>query len=120
MVELILPGRGRDLVRLLMLRRGRATGLALADGRRLLAWNCVWGRTRGCEWEHLTLNLDPRAPGAPVWSLSSADVLLAIDPSRGQPLYHRTGTLNDEGARPTPRPLSLTEAVDQPRFCIGT
>lgn len=103
MVDLILPGRGRRLVRLLAERRGRPTVLRLADGREVTAWNSVWGRDWGAEWEHLTLNLSPRVAGAEVASLSSGDVAEMFDDAGG--LLHRQPAGCERGARPAPRPL---------------
>lgn len=121
MTELILPGKGRRLVQLLLARRGRATLLHLRDGRRAVAWNCAWGRTWNRDWEHLTLNLAPRVRGEPVWSLSSAEVTAAFGEDGTELLYRNSDAQNDEGARPTPRPLKIEPGrLDQPRFWIGT
>lgn len=86
MVDLILPGKGRRLVRLLARRRGRPTVLRLADGREVVAWNSVWGRDWNAEWEHLTLNLSPRVIGAEVGTLSTRDVRAVIDAESGRRL----------------------------------
>ena len=56
-------------------------------GRDLLAFNCAWGMDYAAEWEHLTLNLSPRVPAAPVSALSSAEVITAEDPDTGALLY---------------------------------
>lgn len=87
MVDLILPGQGAGLVRLLGQRRGRATRLRLRGGRDVLAFNCAWGMDYAAEWEHLTLNLSPRVSAAPVSALSSAEVITAEDPDTGGLLY---------------------------------
>ncbi len=89
MVDLILPGQGAGLVRLLGQRRGRATRLKLRGGREVVAHNCAWGIGYAAEWEHLTVNLSPRVPTAPVAALSSAEVLAAEDPETGALLYRR-------------------------------
>ncbi len=102
MVDLILPGRGRGLVRVLAARRGRATTLRLIDGREVTAWNCVWGRDWGAEWEHLTLNLSPRIAGATVETVSTRSVVEARD-EEGRALHRAIG--HEKGARPEPRPL---------------
>lgn len=107
MVDLILPGKGRRLVRLLAARRGRATTLRLADGREVTAFNCAWGRDWDAEWEHLTLNLSPRVPGAEVRSVSAEEVVEARD-ADGRVL-HRRGA-HEKEARPAPRPLIFSPA----------
>lgn len=89
MVELILPGCGASLVRLLMRRRGRPTRLRLSDGAEVTAWNCAWGMDFGRDWEHLTLNMSPRLTGVGAAFLSSVDVLAASDPVSGAALYER-------------------------------
>lgn len=89
MVDLILPGQGAPLVRLLCGRRGRPTRLHLADGRQITAWNCAWGRDHGRDWEHLTLNMSPRRADAETAFVSTADVLAASDAESGDDLYAR-------------------------------
>ena len=98
MVDLILPGQGAGLVRVLGQRRGRPTRLRLRDGRDVVAHNCAWGMDYAGVWEHLTVNLSPRVPGAEVASLSSADVMVAADVATGCTLYARGG---EAGARPS-------------------
>ena len=68
----------------------------------MTAWNCVWGRDWGAEWEHLTLNLSPRMDGATVETVSTRSVVEARDPE-GRLLHRVTG--HEKGARPEPRPL---------------
>ena len=87
MVELILPGCGASLVRLLMRRRGRPTRLRLSGGAEITAWNCAWGMDFGREWEHLTLNMSPRLADAATAFVSTADVVAASDPESGRALY---------------------------------
>jgi hypothetical protein len=101
-VDLILPGKGRRLVRLLAGRRGRPTLLRLTDGREVTAFNSVWGRDWGAEWEHLTLNLSPRVAGAEVRTVSAEQVVEARDLD-GRLLHRRPA--HEKGARPAPRPL---------------
>jgi hypothetical protein len=92
MVELILPGCGASLVRLLMRRRGRPTRLQLSDGAEVTAWNCAWGMDFGRDWEHLTLNMSPRLVDADIVFVSSAEVLVASDPENGAALYRNQTT----------------------------
>lgn len=89
MVELILPGCGARLVSLLVQRRGRPTLLRLTNGAEAMAWNCVCGRDHDKDWEHMTLNMSPRVPDAPVVFLSAAQVATAADPESGTILYER-------------------------------
>ena len=89
MVELILPGCGASLVRLLMRRRGRPTRLRLSGGAEITAWNCAWGRDYGRDWEHLTVNMSPRRAGAETAFVSTADVVAACDAESGADLYAR-------------------------------
>ena len=98
MVELVMPGSGAALVRLLVRRRGKATRLRLNDGAEVTAWNCAWGMDYGREWEHLTLNMSPRSPLAEAAFLSARDVVSAVDPVDGAALYERPGPSENENA----------------------
>lgn len=87
MVELVLPGAGAPLVRLLASRHGKPTRLTLRDGAEVTAWNCAWGMDYGRDWEHLTLNMSPRLTEADTAFVSTADVVVASDPESGRALY---------------------------------
>jgi len=86
----IIPGRGFELVSLLKARQGQLTLLELQNGATLHAFNSVYGRDMGDEWEHTTLNCSPTIDGEEIMLVWTSDVLRAIDPETSATLYIRT------------------------------
>lgn len=90
MGEQIEPGRGAALVAVLEARDGQPTILVLDEGREVIALNCAWGRDFGEDWEHVTLNASPEAPGLPIDLIDASEVDLALAPDTREVLYRRT------------------------------
>ena len=83
------PGRGFPIVRLLEQRAGRPTELLLRDGTKVTAHNIAWGLDPGEDWEHLSLNIAPRVPGAAFEFVRTCDVSRIVDPATGEVLFRR-------------------------------
>lgn len=83
------PGKGADLLRVLLGRVGVPTTLCLENGATATTRNCAWGRDVGDDWEHLSLNISPAMRPTKFGLLSARDVVRVIDPASGDVIYRR-------------------------------
>jgi hypothetical protein len=80
----IVPGRGIDIVEILLVRRTLATHLELRSGERAAATNASYGRDIGDEWEHILYEEHGKT-----YFLMTSEVRRLVDPESGAVLYER-------------------------------
>lgn len=85
------PGRGFPIVRLLEERMGQPTEVVLRDGRAIVVHNIAWGLDPGEGWEHLSINVTPRVPGARFDFVRTSEIARVVDPATGEVLFGRQG-----------------------------
>jgi hypothetical protein len=67
-------------------RDGVETLVDLEDGSRRMVWDIAWGYDMGDEYSHVTTNISPGAPGRPVDSFFTNEVVALVDPVSGSAL----------------------------------
>lgn len=71
------------LIRLLIARQGVPTLVSLRDGRVLTVINIAWGYDDGDTHAHVTINISPGVPEAPIDFFLTHDVVRVRDPTSG-------------------------------------
>ena len=80
----LVPGRGFEIVKILIERRGTPTAIDFDDGTTITTHEAAYGRDIGEEWEHLYLEV----PGQTLFT-SSSSVSALRDPETGVCLFQR-------------------------------
>ena len=85
-----------DLINLLITRDGAPTLVSVLEGDSYTVLNIAWGYDFGDEYAHVTTNVSPFIPNAPIDFFFTDCVTEVRDASTGTIIYSRNGTARGE------------------------
>jgi hypothetical protein len=71
--------RDDELIRLFVSRDQLLTAVVLRDGRLMRVFNIAWGYDMSDEYAHVTTNISPGVPGAPIDFFFTNEVATVFD-----------------------------------------